>query len=108
MPLKRVVQAAPLASQGQPVKLRRRAIIINSTPRRAKVYLGRRYLGKTPLKLRQRLRGGKQYKLSLRRRGYRPAEYMLRGEQGWRKKGEAKVLKISVPLKKVGNTTMDF
>jgi len=33
---------------------------------------------------------------------------VLNGEQGWRRPGEAKVLKITVPLKKAGNTIMDW
>ena len=108
MPLKRAAPALQPVPQAKPGRRRPRVIHIDSVPRAARVYLGKRRLGKTPLKLRKRLRPGRQYKLSLRRRGYRPAEYVLAGDMGWRTKGEPKVLKISVPLKKAGETTMDW
>ncbi|HEX7501031.1 MAG TPA: TIGR02266 family protein, partial [Polyangia bacterium] len=76
-------------------------LVFRSTPIGAEVLIDGEYFGRTPCE-RRVLEPKKSFAITIRREGYEPHERLLGPSDNWVKKGNERVLNITVNLKKAG------
>jgi uncharacterized protein (TIGR02266 family) len=79
-------------------------LVFRSTPIGAEVLIDGEYFARTPCE-RRILDPKKSYAITIRREGYEPHERLLGASDNWVKKGNERVLNVTVNLKKVSAPT---